>query len=174
MSMNWYKVRLKKICNVPDTVTYVPADLERDSLADALRRGGLTPDRPALVSWLGVVMYLTAEAIGETLATIGGLAPGSEIVLDHLLPTDLRDDAGREYADAVAAVAAEGGEPWLSQFRPPEMAALLAGHRLEVVRQVGQRDMVDAALWRRGDALRPAELFMIAHARRGPGCRVGR
>lgn len=149
---------------IPATVTYVPADLERDSLHDALRQAGFDLDRPALVSWLGVTMYLTPEAIGETLTTVRGLAPGTEIVLDYLLPPDLRDDEGRTYAESVAAVAAEGGEPWLSHFRPADMAALLAGHGFDVIGQAGQRDMVDAALWRRADALRPGELFMAAHA----------
>jgi O-methyltransferase involved in polyketide biosynthesis len=129
-----------------------------------LRRNGFDPARPALVSWLGVTMYLTREAIGRTLAGLGRLAPGSEVVFDYLLPAELRDAAGQTYADLVAPVAAQRGEPWLSFFAPDAMAALLAAHGFAVVAQVPQRDCVDPALWQRTDALRPANLAVLAHA----------
>jgi methyltransferase (TIGR00027 family) len=145
---------------IPGTVTYVPVDLEKDGLSVS----GLDLTRPALVSWLGVTMYLTREAIGATLAVVGGFAPGTEIVLDYMLDPELRDAAGRAYAEAVAPAAAERGEPWLSSFGPREMAALFEEHGFEVAEQVGQRDAIDAALWRRDDVLRPAALSMIARA----------
>jgi hypothetical protein len=44
------------------------------------------------------------------------------------------------------------------------MAALLDEHGFEVAEQVGQRDAIDADLWRRDDVLRPAALSMIARA----------
>jgi methyltransferase (TIGR00027 family) len=149
---------------IPDTVTYVPVDLEHDSPAHGLVENGFDRSRPALVSWLGVVMYLTREAIGETLAMVAGFAPGTQIVLDYILPADLRDAAGEEYATLVAPVAAERGEPWLSYFGPAEMATLLEEHGFDVVEQVGQREAVAPALWERTDALRPHRLSMIARA----------
>ena len=45
-------------------------------------------------------MYLTAEAIGATLASLS-LAPGSELVTDYMLTADLRDADGVTYADLV-------------------------------------------------------------------------
>ncbi len=149
----------------PDIVTFVPVDFESESPADALARHGFDLARPAFVGWLGVVMYLTREALGRTLDVISGLAPGTEIVLDYMLPEGLRDEAGQGYVDAVMPVAAEGGEPWLGFYTPDEMSALLEEHGLRVVEQVGQRESVDAALWERTDALRPHVLSVLAHAR---------
>jgi methyltransferase (TIGR00027 family) len=150
---------------VPDAVTFVPFDLETGALADRLRDGGFDPARPALVGWLGVTMYLTVEAIGRTLAGIGGFAPGTEVVVDYLLPAHLRDAAGRAYADAVMPVAAQRGEPWLAFLEPGEMAALLRRHGFAPIADVGQVEAVAPALWRRSDAVRPAELARLAHAR---------
>jgi O-methyltransferase involved in polyketide biosynthesis len=113
-------------------------------------------------------MYLTGEAIGRTLAELGRLAPGSEVVFDYLLPASLRDAAGQVYADLVAPVAAERGEPWLSFFAPDAMAALLAAHGFAVVAQVHQRDCVGASLWQRTDPLRPSTLAVLAHATVSP------
>jgi O-methyltransferase involved in polyketide biosynthesis len=146
------------------SVTYVPMDFTRDSLAEGLSRAGFDAARPAFVSWLGVTMYLDARAIEATMSVLGGFAPGTEIVLDYMLPAGLRDAAGQAYADLVGQVAAERGEPWRSVFAPEAMAALLTRHGFAPVRDVGQRDMIPAAAWDRSDVLRPAALCRIARA----------
>jgi methyltransferase (TIGR00027 family) len=149
---------------VPDAVTYVPVDFEHDSLADCLVSNGFDPTRPAMVSWLGVTVYLTREAIGETLKVVGGFAPGTEIVVEYLVPAEMRDADGREFADLVMPFAAERGEPWLSVLAPDEMSALLADRGFGPVEHVRQRDAVDPALWDRTDSLRPSDLAFIARA----------
>jgi methyltransferase (TIGR00027 family) len=156
----------------PPRTTFVPLDFETDQAGDAgasglagtLRRAGLDVARPAVVSWLGVTMYLTSSAIGSTLAAVASLAAGSELVLDYSLPADLRDDTGRTYHDQVGAVAADRGEPWLSSFSPDAMATLLAGHGLGRIRQVGPWEAVPAELWERADGLAPSGPFRLAHA----------
>lgn len=150
---------------VPASVTFVPVDFEADPLRERLVQSGLDPFRPVFVSWLGVTMYLTRKAILTTLTDLGGFAPGSEIVTDHLLPAELRDAAGNGYAEAVAPVAAEQGEPWRTFLSPAAVAGLLREAGFEVVEQVGQRDSVPAELWNRTDALRPAALSALAHGR---------
>jgi methyltransferase (TIGR00027 family) len=145
-------------------VRFVAVDFGRDSLGEALGRAGFDAEQPALVSWLGVTMYLDESAIEATVAVLGGFAPGSEVVVDYMLPAGMRDAAGQMYADLVGQAAAEWGEPWRSVFAPGAMAALLARHGFGPARDVGQREMIPAAAWDRSDALRPAELSRIAHA----------
>jgi methyltransferase (TIGR00027 family) len=148
----------------PDRVSYVPMDFERDSLAGRLGQAGFDPARPALVSWLGVTMYLTRAAISQTLAGIGGFAPGTQLITDYMLPPGLRDEAGATYAGLVAPAAAERGEPWLTFLAPGGMTALLEGHGFGAVEHVRQRDSIPAALWDRTDSLRPAALSVLARA----------
>jgi O-methyltransferase involved in polyketide biosynthesis len=149
---------------VPDHVSFVPLDFERDPLAGRLRQAGFDPDRPALVSWLGVTMYLTQAAISQTLAEIGTFAPGTQLITDYMLPAALRDATGSTYADLVAPTAAERGEPWLTFLAPDDMSALLDRHGFGAIAHVQQRDSVPAALWDRTDALRPAALSVLARA----------
>jgi methyltransferase (TIGR00027 family) len=149
---------------VPGTVTFVPADLATGSLADLLPASGFDPARPAVVSCLGVTMYLSRDAVGGVLAAIGTLAPGTELIADYMLPPSLRDAAGNSYAEQIGAVAAERGEPWLTFLSPGEATALLAGHGIEPAEHVHQRDAVDAAMWQRSDSLRPTDLSMLTHA----------
>jgi methyltransferase (TIGR00027 family) len=149
---------------VPDSVRFVAMDFERDSLAGCLRQAGFDPARPALVSWLGVTMYLTEAAISQTLAEVSGFAPGTQLITDYMLPADLRDEAGHTYAGLVAPAAAERGEPWLTFLAPDDMSALLEGHGFGAVEHVRQRDSIPAALWDRTDSLRPADLSVLARA----------
>jgi methyltransferase (TIGR00027 family) len=149
---------------VPGSVTFVPADLETESLADCLLRCGFDRHRQALVSWLGVTMYLSRRAIGQTLAAIGDLAPGTALIADYMLPAGLRDAAGDSYARAVMPVSAERGEPWLSLLAPGEMSSLLEDNGLGQVEHVRQREAVRAELWDRSDSLRPDGLCQLARA----------
>ena len=149
---------------VPQTVRYVPIDLETEPLIDRLVASGFDLDLPAFVSWLGVTMYLTRAAIAATLATLGTLAPGTELVADHMVPAELRDEIGQSYVDQVASFAAEHGEPWLSFLSPDEMSLLLAEHGFRTVETVRQHDMVEAGWPERTDALRPSELSRITRA----------
>jgi hypothetical protein len=117
-----------------------------------------------LVSWLGVTMYLTTAAIDQTLETVGGFAPGTEIVTDYMLPSGMRDETGESYASQVMAAAAERGEPWLTFLSPDDMSGLLTAHGFGRAEHVRQRDSIDAAMWNRSDSLRPIELSCLAHA----------
>ena len=164
-TQDWKRARLAAAqIPVPDSTAFVPADFEHHSLAAQLRAAGFDPGRPALVSWLGVTMYLTEPAIGRTLAEIGGFAAGTELVVNYMLPPGLRDADGGGYADLIMPVAAERGEPWLTFLAPEQMSALLDRHGFRMIEQVTHRDSIDAGLWDRSDALRPAALSMLAHA----------
>jgi methyltransferase (TIGR00027 family) len=154
----------RRIAPVPENVSFVPVDFSRDSLRERLGAAGFDFAAPAFVSWLGTTMYLTENAIEQTLSVTGGFAPGSEVIVDYMLPAGLRDAAGDSYAEQVGQALAERGEPWLSLFAPDDMAALLRRHGFGPVRDVRQRDMIPAAAWDRTDSLRPADLSRIAHA----------
>jgi methyltransferase (TIGR00027 family) len=163
-SQAWKRQRLDDAgIPIPASVTYVGVDFETEPMRDALLRGGFDPHRPAIVSWLGVTMYLSRTAIADTLGVIGSFASGTELVLDYMLTAELRDEAGQTYADLIAPVTAERGEPWLSFFRPDDMSSLLSAAGFGAITHTRQRD-IDAALWDRTDALRPAELSVLARA----------
>jgi methyltransferase (TIGR00027 family) len=147
----------------PGNVRYVPADLSLDPLARCLDAAGFDAAAPAVVSWLGVTMYLAVEAVAETLAAVARLAPGTELIADYLLPVDARDEAGALYGTLVAQASAERGEPWRSFYTPDQMGDLARRAGFGATRAVGQRDAIPAQLWRRADSLRPAGLAVLFH-----------
>jgi len=105
----WKRARLAESgITIPETLSYTPVDFERHSLAEGLAAAGFDRDRAAIFLWLGVVMYLTAEAIEGTLRYIAGQGGGAEVVFDYLSPAGA--DAAAQRAKRVAAV----GEPWIT------------------------------------------------------------
>jgi methyltransferase (TIGR00027 family) len=153
-------------------VAYVPVDLETEPLLPALIAAGFAADRPALVSWLGVSMYLSGSAVGATLAELAKLPAGTEVVFDYMLGESDRDEAGQAYVDMVAPHNDERGEPWLSFFGPDAMTELLRDAGFGDVRHYRQSDAVPPRFWARSDSLRPARLSMIAHAQHRPAHRL--
>ncbi|MDO8121432.1 class I SAM-dependent methyltransferase [Isoptericola sp. b490] len=95
----------------------VPWDLGQPGLLDQLARAGLDLSLPAVVAWLGVTMYLTPASVDSVLGGLGRLAPGSELVMDHLLPRGERDAAGAGYAAAVGVLPVPAGSPGAGRRR---------------------------------------------------------
>ena len=162
-TQEWKRRRLAE-AGIEPVVTFVPLDFENDSIIDGLKQSGFDRDQPAVVSWLGVTMYLTSQAIGQVLDGLSELAPGTELVLDHMLPAELRDELGQFYVEQVAPAAAGWGEPWLSLLSPDDMAELLRAHGFTVVEQVTQADIAPGP---RTDVLKPVKLSVITTARVG-------
>ena len=79
-------VRLKSIFGaLPDHVTYVAVDLNREALDERLAACGYDERRRTAFIWEGVTMYLTPEAVDGTLGFIARRsAPGSSVVFDYV------------------------------------------------------------------------------------------
>jgi methyltransferase (TIGR00027 family) len=126
----------------PDSLVYVAVDLERQQLAQALIANGFQAREPAFFSWLGVTMYLTREAIHETLRFVAGnRVSRSGIVFDYLtLPPRyalLRRWGMRLLKNRMAAA----GEPWRTFFDPVQLHRELTEAGFATVRDYAAADM---------------------------------
>lgn len=142
-TQGWKREHLKQAgLPVPSSLTFAPVDFERQSLADGLTDAGFRADQPAYFQWLGVVPYLTREAIVTTLDFIADV-PESEVVFDYAEPFENFSPEIRASVAAIAARAASIGEPWLSLFDPADMAALLQGRRFRHVEDLSRADFAE-------------------------------
>jgi methyltransferase (TIGR00027 family) len=92
----WKRQRLADLgLTSPPDLAFVPADLERQPLRDALAAAGFDAGAPAVFSWLGVTMYLRPEAIGATLATVANCAAGTRIMPTYNQPQAALQGLGR-------------------------------------------------------------------------------
>ena len=69
---------------LPGKPVYVEADLARDDVLARLRTAGFDPCLRTLVLWIGVSMYVSADAVERTLAFVSGFATGSLVVFDYV------------------------------------------------------------------------------------------
>ena len=74
-----------------------------------------------MFAWLGVVPYLSRDAIWKTLEAIAGLAKGTQLVFDYAEPARSRDLLQRIALAAFAARVAAAGEPLRSFFTPEDL-----------------------------------------------------
>lgn len=68
---------------IPSHVHFAEIDFKNDSLRDVLYSAGYQPSKKTFFIWEGVSMYLTEDAVGQTLRTIARESrPGSFLVMD--------------------------------------------------------------------------------------------
>ena len=133
---------------VPDNLTFVPVDFTKDSLAERLIAADFDPSAKSFFSWLGVTYYLSAEAIGKTLAELSSLcADGSTLVFDY--PDENFFNAPEKRVQNTIMMAKAGGEPMQSAFSYAELEKLLEKHGFLIYELLTpddiQRDIIDKA-----------------------------
>lgn len=121
---------------VAGTLRWVPVDLSRDRLDDALDAAGHDTGTPTTWVWEGVVPYLTeAEVEGTVEALARRSAPGSGLVVNYQAP-GLGAAIGRVAARGMLLLARRpslwGDEPRRSAWTTRTMGALLARHGFAV------------------------------------------
>ena len=114
---------------VPENLTYVAVDFERQTLAERLTESGFDENAPVFFAWLGVVPYLTLPAFRGTVDYIASQAQGSGVALDYGLPRDALPPMERLAVDALAARVKMAGEPFQLFFTPDRIAAEFVAFR---------------------------------------------
>ncbi len=147
-----------------DNHVFVPVDFETEELRDSLDRAGFDWSRPTLFSWLGVVIYLTRDAIATTLRILAAAGQGSGAVLTYRPPLEFLDDDSIDLYKAVAPVVAQLGEPFLDGLTPDDMAALVRDCGFTVDENVEPADLEARYFAGRKEGLRPYSLERILSA----------
>jgi methyltransferase (TIGR00027 family) len=109
---------------IPPWLVLVPVDFERDDLGEKLAGAGFQQDLPAFFTWLGVVPYLTHDAVGSTLDYMASIR-NSEVVFDYMEPPQAFSEETREFVTKRTEQLEKMDERWASRFEPAGIAALL-------------------------------------------------
>lgn len=122
---------------VPETLTYVGVDFERETLAAALHGAGFLPAQRSFFSWLGVVPYLTEAAVFATLGYIAQLPGGGEVVFDYVNPPAAMAAEGRAAHQALAEQVAAVGERIQGYFDTVTLCAKMSAAGFRHVDDIG-------------------------------------
>ena len=121
---------------------FVPVDFETMSLTAQLQVSPFDASRPAIVSWMNTLPYLSVEAIASTLRELGlFLAPGSLLLCNYPCKDVPTSDVQRAVLRDMSVAVTARGEPFRSRYRPDEFVALLADHAFDVITHITEHDL---------------------------------
>ena len=124
----WKRERLAEAqLAIPPWLILVPVDFERDDLGEMLAGAGFQQNSPTFFSWLGVVPYLTRDAIGRTLDYIASIQ-NSEVVFDYMEAPQAFSEEVRDLVTKRTEQLERLDERWASRFEPAGIAAVLRTH----------------------------------------------
>jgi len=150
----WKRERLAEAgIAIPDSVTLVPVDFERQRLAEELLAAGFDATAPTVTAWLGVVPYLTLEAFRDTTELLGSFAPGSTVVFDYSQPSEVLSTVEKLMLDSLSSRVAQAGEPFRLFFTPDALERELKLAGLEVVEDLDGPALTKKLLDGRKDGL---------------------
>ncbi|HEY4058101.1 MAG TPA: class I SAM-dependent methyltransferase [Kofleriaceae bacterium] len=153
----WKRNRLVELgYGIPPNLHLVPVDFEAgDGWWEKLTAAGFDATTPAIVASTGVSMYLTRDAIAQTLRQVAALAPGSQLAMTFMLPIDMAPLEFRGAIEMASKGAAAAGTPFISFFAPDEMLALARECGFKQVRHVSAASLAERYFSDRSDGLRP-------------------
>jgi methyltransferase (TIGR00027 family) len=139
----WKRQRLASASiPVPSALTFAPIDFERDTLAEGLAAAGFDPAGQSFFTWLGVVPYLTEQAVFATLGFIASLPGGAHVVFDYANPPDeIAEPERRAAHEALAARVAAAGEVFRSYFDTDALGARLRALGFREIEDLGPADI---------------------------------
>ena len=126
---------------IPPWLIFVPVDFEQDDLGEQFRSAGFQQNLPAFFTWLGVVPYLTQDAIGSTLDYMASI-PNSEVVFDYMEPSEAFSAEMRKTITERTEQQEKTDEPWVSRFEPAGIAAILRSHGFCDIEDINFQEIV--------------------------------
>jgi methyltransferase (TIGR00027 family) len=123
----WKRQRLAEAqIALPPSLILVPVDFERENVGEKLVVAGFQQNSPAFFTWLGVVPYLTQDAIGRTLDYMSSIQ-NSEVVFDYMEPEAFSEEL-RQLETERTEQLKKMNERSISRFEPAGIAVILRSH----------------------------------------------
>jgi methyltransferase (TIGR00027 family) len=164
-TLNWKKKRLTELgFNIPENLHFVPVNFETSTWWAELRKTAFDINIPTVVVCTGVTLYLTQEAIMETLKQIKSIATGSTLAITFNLPIELVDEEDKPLIEISIKGAQKSGTPMISFFSPKQMLDMARKVGFKGAKTISTKDMEQRYFKDRTDNLLPAsgEVFLVA------------
>lgn len=135
---------------------FVGVDFERASAGEALARSRFDRSAPSFFNWLGVVTYLSREAIFGTLRSLREVAAvDSRVVFDYPIAPHLLRLEDRARSEQVSRSTAEVGELRTTKHVPEELFREVCSLGYQVIEDLSPARHFERYFAGRRDGLRP-------------------
>src|SRR5579862_6444635 len=165
-TQTWKRQRLAEAqIPLPSWLILVPVDFERDDVGEKLAGAGFQQNSPAFFTWLGVVPYLTQDAIGRTLDYMSSIQ-NSEVVFDYMEPAGASSEEVKQLEKERAEQLKKMDERPDSRFEPAGIASILRSHGFRAIEDISFQEI--ASRFGGGvQGLAPGQLGVhVVHAKR--------
>jgi methyltransferase (TIGR00027 family) len=161
----WKRQRLAEAqIALPLWLILVPVDFERDDVGEKLVAAGFRQNSPAFFTWLGVVPYLTGDAIGRTLDYMSSIQ-NSEVVFDYMEPPEASSEELRHLETERTEQLKKMDERSVSRFEPAGIAAILRSHGFCAIEDINFQEIA-SRFGRAVQGLAPGHLGVhVVHAK---------
>jgi methyltransferase (TIGR00027 family) len=114
---------------------FIATDFESRAWPEQLASAGHDMAARTVVLWEGVAMFVSPEAVDDTLAFVAGCAAGSAVVFDYVVSGALRNPENYRGGAAVARYMQRGGEPWKFGIAHEDVGAFVQQRGLSLVQR---------------------------------------
>jgi methyltransferase (TIGR00027 family) len=159
------KKRLQKhFGRLPQHVSFVPIDFDKESLEAVLAGTAFDMSKPSVFVWEGVTQYLSEQAVRRTLDFVGTSAPGSILIFTYVLQSVIERRSDLAGAEKLMDVVAKRGSSWLFGLEPSSVASYLSPFHLNLTADVGNAEYQASYLGPLGRKLVVSECERVAQA----------
>jgi methyltransferase (TIGR00027 family) len=140
------KEKVKKtLGSLPDHVVYVSMDFMKEKLEEKLPEHGYDRNSRTLFIWEGVTMYITAEAVDETLAFVAANSgEGSSVVFDYLQYSSGYEPLQRNLLRKGQEHVRKRGEAWIFGIQEGSVDEFLTKRGFHQVVNATAKDLKEA------------------------------
>lgn len=158
--------RLEKLLGtVPDHVTLIPMDFERDDLRKALKAGDWDAGKATLFLWEGVTQYLLESGVRSTFDFLAEAIQGSRLVFTYIRK-DFLDGENLYGLDLLHERMVLKGRIWLFGMDPADMEGILNAYGWQVLDHLGYEDLAGRYVEPTGRKLLSMPIERIVYAQK--------
>ncbi|UCE76911.1 MAG: SAM-dependent methyltransferase [Gammaproteobacteria bacterium] len=127
---------------VPDNLSFVSIDFNKQKLEDVLLAAGFDPRRKTFFNWEGVTYYLPERSVAEVLRFVNTqAAAGSRVAFDYMLQSLVDGDYSSYGSRQVIKGFNKVGEPALFGICAGATEAFLKTHGFRVLSDMGPEEL---------------------------------
>jgi len=140
------KPKIEILCRkkvwLPPELVFVPIDFNTERLSEVLSRAGYQEGQKSLFIWEGVTMYITPQAVDNTLAFIySSAASESLIAFDYIYSSVLRQEKRFYGEQEIFKTVSNAGEGWTFGLEDGEILQFLSERGFKLIANYTPSDM---------------------------------
>ncbi len=157
--------KLKKTGLLPDNISYLQLDFNKESLNDLAQQNKIDFTRKTTIIWEGVTNYLTQEAVNKTFEFIKQFSENSFIIFTYIHKQVLDNASLFEGTEKIFENLKRNEERWTFGFLPSELSNYLKQFGITIIEDKGATEYRNKYIPERKGLLNGYEFYRVAFAK---------